>query len=249
MPEYVLYRLHVVRSDKTRSDDRPRLKKQTLIQRWRQTERDRERERVIAAILDNRACVMHQLLGERRTRTAPRVEVARARIHACVALRKFPDSAHRSCTVNYRMRCCLGWYNDCVVVQTYNYVKINHTPAVYVAWLCCVQNYTYQYQGLLAQAQVCSMQLWVVERNLQNNTCRDEHVSDLPERSARCLGLARRKACVAQTFCVPSAVVRARADSAALFMRHQISNVSCDIHTHTPAQKSYTNFILYPFVI
>ena len=24
---------------------------------------------------------------------------------------------------------------------------------------------------------------------------------------------------------------------------------SCDIHTHTPAQKSYTNFILYPFVI
>ena len=25
-------------------------------------------------------------------------------------------------------------------------------------------------------------------------------------------------------------------------------SLSCEIHTHTPAQKSYTTFVLYPFV-
>ena len=25
--------------------------------------------------------------------------------------------------------------------------------------------------------------------------------------------------------------------------------MSCDIHTHTPAQKSYTDFMLYPFLL
>ena len=28
-----------------------------------------------------------------------------------------------------------------------------------------------------------------------------------------------------------------------------VTALSCDIHTHTPAQQSYTDFILYPFVI
>ena len=31
---------------------------------------------------------------------------------------------------------------------------------------------------------------------------------------------------------------------------HQLLHLSCDNHTHTPAQKKYTNFIMmYPFVI
>ena len=34
-----------------------------------------------------------------------------------------------------------------------------------------------------------------------------------------------------------------------LYPEHETTYMSCDIHTHTPAQKSYANFMLYPFVV